>query len=104
MADWNFVRPFVRRLRSAERFRPRAISRGERLKMPRGRSIAFEVSWTLRTHRFPRAEGRRPSPFATVASLARGARLQQGDVTSRLQTTQSCDTPIVRALGPEVLS
>src|SRR5215831_18583884 len=47
MADWNFV-PLVRRLRSTDRFRPRAISRGARLNIPGGRSIAFDVSWTRR--------------------------------------------------------
>jgi hypothetical protein len=45
MADWNFV-PLVRRLCMTERFRPLAIPEGDRLKIPRGRSIASDVSRT----------------------------------------------------------
>jgi hypothetical protein len=46
MADWNFVRPFVRRLRSADRLRLAAIAFGDRLKIPGARSIAFDVAST----------------------------------------------------------
>src|SRR5205823_1561082 len=49
IADWNFVRPFVRRLLSTETLRPRAIPFGERLKIRGSRSIAFEVLATFLT-------------------------------------------------------
>jgi hypothetical protein len=66
MADWNFVRPFVRRLRSTDRFRPPAIACGDRLKIPGSRSIAFDVAWTRRTHVSPRARAPR---FADTAAM-----------------------------------
>jgi hypothetical protein len=47
-------------------FRPSATPRGDRVKIPRGRSIAFDVSWTLRTHRRP-ALARPLSPLRALA-------------------------------------
>src|SRR5262245_14425259 len=58
MADWNLV-PLVRRLAITDRRRPCAMARGGRVKSPRGRSIASEVSATRRTQRRGAAVPRR---------------------------------------------
>src|SRR6266508_5227336 len=52
IADWNFERPLVRLLLDTDRLSPVAMPRAERVKMPRGKSIAFDVSCTCRTQRF----------------------------------------------------
>src|SRR5215470_4606959 len=54
IADWYSLLPFRRRLFATARLRPSAMARGRRVKIPSGRSMAFDVSWTLRTQRRPR--------------------------------------------------
>jgi hypothetical protein len=44
IADCSFERPFVRRLLRTACFNPLAIPRADRLKIPDGRSMAFDVS------------------------------------------------------------
>jgi hypothetical protein len=94
--------PFVRRLPSAARLRPRAISSGDLRKMPGGRSMAFEVSPTVRTQDCPRlAELRRRRRAASVIAAGRhaGVESRPGGVSASLEQRaqwRACPDPVQR--------